>query len=74
MKSTTFINAAEMVAGSSKMQTFSVKQSVIPDQSSQMYYVLQDHHWNWTEIIILRNADRMSGFDKKWRVHGKDMS
>lgn len=44
MKSTTFINAAEMVAGSSKMQTFSVKQSVIPDQSSQMYYVLQDHH------------------------------
>lgn len=44
--------------------------SVIPDQCSEMYYVVQD--LNWTEINILRNADRMSDFGKKWKVHGKE--
>lgn len=44
--------------------------SVIPDQCSEMYYVVQD--LNWTEINILCNADGMSDFGKKWRVHGKE--
>lgn len=59
-KSSTLINTAEMFPASSKMQTFSVELSVIPDQCSQMYYIVQDLYW--TEINILCNADRMSDF------------
>lgn len=62
-KSSTLKKPAEMVPASSKMQTFSVKLSVIPDHCSQMYYIVQD--LNWTEINILCNADRMSDFGKK---------
>lgn len=49
-----------MFPASSKMQSFSVELSVIPDQCSQMYYIVQDLYW--TEINILCNADRMSDF------------
>lgn len=52
-----------MAPANSKMQTFSVKLSVIPDQCSQVYYIVQD--LNWTEINILCNADRMSDLGKK---------